>query len=313
MGTAELACPSLAALFEWEGSDVVSVVTQPDRPRGRKLQLQPSCVKQCAEKLGLPALQPETLRDDAAFNTLATFEPDLIVVAAYGQILPSAILDLPPHGCLNVHASILPRYRGAAPIQWALLNGDKETGVTIMRMDAGLDTGDIVTEARTPIGTHDNSQTLHDRLAEMGAELLIKTVPGYVSGNIVPQPQPKEGVSHARKIRKADGRINWDAPAHELLRCIRAFTPWPGAFTELPAREERLLKIWEAEVMDGGGPAGEVIVADESGIVVACGEQALRVTTVQRGGGKRMAAADFLRGCPLKSGMLLGGATSDAP
>ncbi len=313
MGTAELACPSLVALSQWEGSDVISVVTRPDRPRGRKLQLQPSCVKQCAEELGLPLQQPETLRDDVVFNTLVALEPDLVVVAAYGQILPSAVLDLPPHGCLNIHASILPRYRGAAPIQWALLNGDNETGVTIMRMDAGLDTGDIVTEARTPIGTHDNSQTLHDRLAEMGAELLIKTVPGYVSGNIVPQPQPKEGVSHARKIRKADGRINWDAPAHELLRCIRAFTPWPGVFTELPAREERLLKIWEAEVMDGGGPAGEVIVSDESGIVVACGEQALRVTTVQRGGGKRMAAADFLRGCPLKSGMLLGGATSDAP
>lgn len=313
MGTAELACPSLAALSQWGGSEVVSVVTQPDRPRGRKLQLQPSCVKQCAEKLGLPLQQPRTLRDDAAFDTLAALEPDLIIVAAYGQILPSAVLDLPPHGCLNVHASILPRYRGAAPIQWALLNGDNETGVTIMRMDAGLDTGDIVTEARTPIGAHDNSQTLHDRLAEMGAELLIKTVPGYVSGDIVPQPQTEEGASHARKIRKADGRMNWEAPAHELLRRIRAFTPWPGAFTELPAQEERLLKIWEAEVMDGDGPAGEVIVADESGIVVACGEQALRLTTVQRNGGKRMAAADFLRGCQLKPGMVLGEAVSNAP
>ena len=312
MGTAGLACPSLVALSVWGGSDVVSVVTQPDRPRGRKLQLQPSCVKQCAEKLGLPLQQPETLRDDVAFYALAVLEPDLIVVAAYGQILPSAVLDLPPHGCLNVHASILPRYRGAAPIQWALLNGDNETGVTIMRMDAGLDTGDIVAEARTPIGLHDNSQTLHDRIAEMGAELLIKTVPGYVSGDIIPQPQPEEGASHARKIRKADGRMNWGAVAHELLWRIRAFTPWPGAFTELPVKEQRLLKIWEAEVMDGDGSAGEVVVADESGIVVVCGEQALRLTAVQRDGGKRMTAADFLRGCPIKSGMLFGETTFDA-
>ena len=313
MGTAELACPSLVALNECKGIDVVSVVTQPNRPRGRKLQSQPSSVKQCAEDLNLPIQQPETLRDRGVFSTLLVLEPDLIVVAAYGQILPTAVLDLPSHGCLNIHASILPKYRGAAPIQWALLNGDNETGVTIMLMDAGLDTGDIVSEARTPIGSHDNSQTLHDRLAEMGAELLVKTVPGYVSGEIVPEPQPEEGSSHARKIKKVDGRMNWGEPAHGLLRRIRAFTPWPGAFTELPSQEQRLLKIWEADVMDGDGPAGEVIVADESGIVVACGEQALRLTIVQRDGGKRMAVADFLRGCSLEPGMVLGEPISEDP
>ncbi len=306
MGTAELACPSLVALSEWEGSDIVTVVTQPDRPKGRKLQLQPSYVKQCAEKLGLPLQQPETLRNNVAFDALAVLKPDLIVVAAYGQILPSAVLDLPPHGCLNVHASILPRYRGAAPIQWALLNGDKETGVTIMHMDTGLDTGDIVSVARTPIGAHDNAQTLHDRLSEMGAELLIKSVPRYVSGDIATRPQPADGASLARKIRKADGRMNWEMPAHELLWRIRAFTPWPGAFTDLPTNEKCILKIWEAEIIDGDGPAGEVILADESGIVVACGEQALRLTIVQRNGAKRMAVSDFLRGCSLEAGLVLG-------
>lgn len=306
MGTAELACPSLVALHECEVTDMVSVVTQPDRPRGRKLQSRPSLVKQCAEELNLPVQQPETLRDSGAFDALAALRPDLIVVAAYGQILPLAVLDLPSHGCLNVHASVLPKYRGAAPIQWALLNGDNDTGVTIMKMDAGLDTGDIVAEVRTLIGTHDNAQTLHDRLAEMGAELLVKTVPGYVSGEIVPEPQPEGGMSYARKIKKSDGRMIWGKPAYELLRCIRAFTPWPGAFTELPSEEQRILKIWEAEVLEGNGPAGEVIVADESGIVVACGEQALRLTVVQRDGSKRMAVADFLRGCSLESGMVLG-------
>ena len=313
MGTAKLACPSLVALHEYQGIDVVSVVTQPDRPRGRKLQPQPSLVKQCAEELNLSVQQPETLRDSEAFSELSMLEPDLIVVVAYGQILPTAVLDLPSHGCLNIHASILPKYRGAAPIQWTLLNGDNEAGVTIMLMDAGLDTGDIISEARTPVGSHDNSQTLHDRLAEMGAELLIKTMPSYLSGDIVPLQQPEEGASHARKIKKEDGRMNWGEPAYELLRRIRAFTPWPGAFTELPSQEQRLLKIWEAEVVDGDGPAGEVILADESGIVVACGEQALRLTTVQRDGGKRMTVADFLRGYPRERGTVMGAAISLVP
>lgn len=248
MGTAELACPSLAALHEWEGSGVVLVVTQPDRPRGRKLQPQPSYVKQCAEELNLPVQQPEKLRDGEAFDALAALEPDLIVVAAYGQILPSAVLDLPPRGCLNVHASILPKYRGAAPIQWALLNGDCETGVTIMQIDTGLDTGDIVAKAHTPIGSHDNSQTLHDRLAEMGAELLVKTVPGYLSGDIVPQPQPEEGASHARKIKKEDGRMNWGGAG------VWVASAYPGVYTV--ARGVHRIAIAETAVAENMGSRG---------------------------------------------------------
>ena len=306
MGTAELACPSLSALHSWGGAKVVAVVTQPDRPGGRKLQPQPSFVKRCANKLGLPIQQPSSLRDSTAFNDLVSLKPDLVVVAAYGQILPPEILELPAHGCLNVHASILPRHRGAAPIQWALLNGDRETGVTIMQMDEGLDTGGMIAVSRTPIGALDNAQTLHDRLAQMGADLLVKSVPRFVAGDLTPKPQLEKDASYARKIKKADGLMQWDDSAPVLIRRIRAFKPWPGAFTEKPLAEQRILKILDAKVSDGNGKEGEVILADESGIVVACGEKALRLLTVQREGSKRMAAADFLRGCPLRVGMVLG-------
>lgn len=310
MGTAELACASLTALHQWDGAEVVTVVTQPDRPRGRKLQPQPSFVKQCAEDLCLSVQQPETLRDESALKSLAQLKPDLIVVAAFGQILPAVVLALPPHGCLNVHTSLLPRHRGAAPIQWALLEGDRETGVTIMQMDEGLDTGGIIAMERTVIDPSDNAQTLHDRLAAMGAKLLVESLPGYLSGKIQPQPQPKEGATYARKIKKADGRIDWGEPAIALLRRIRAFTPWPGAFTEMPMAEQPRMKIWEAEVAEGDGQNGQVIAADESGIVVACGEQSLRLKIIQREGSQQMAAAEFLRGCPLETGTVLGGTSS---
>ncbi|MBL67110.1 MAG: methionyl-tRNA formyltransferase [Verrucomicrobiales bacterium] len=306
MGTAELACPGLVALHESEFAEVVAVISQPDRPRGRKMDLQPTFVKKCALNLGLQVYQPDTLRDSDAFDMLARLRPDVIVVIAYGQILPAAILELPPYGCLNVHTSLLPKYRGAAPIQWALYNGDTETGVTLMKMDAGLDTGDIVSISKTPIGSLDNAQTLHDRLAEMGAALLVESLPAYTLGEIDLVPQAHEEASTARKIIKEDGRIDWSRSAYALLQVIRAFTPWPGAFTEIPSINMALLKIWEAEVLEGDGPEGEVIVADESGIVVACGEQALRLTMVQREGGRRMAAAEFLRGCTLEAGTVLG-------
>jgi methionyl-tRNA formyltransferase len=306
MGTAELACASLTALHQWDGAEVVAVVTQPDRPRGRKLQPQPSFVKQCAEDLDLSVQQPETLRDEAALESLAELKPDLIVVTAFGQILPAAVLEIPPRGCLNVHTSLLPRHRGAAPIQWAILEGDRETGVTIMQMDEGLDTGPIVAMKRTSIDRSDNAQTLHDRLAAMGAKLLVESLPGYLNGELQPRSQPNEGATYARKIKKADGRIDWGEPATALLRRIRAFTPWPGAFTEMPTTELPRLKIWEAELAENDGQNGQVIAADESGIMVACGEQSLRLKIVQREGGQQMAAADFLRGCPLEVGTVLG-------
>ena len=231
IGTAELSCASLEKLAEQHS--VAAVVTQPDKPKGRELKLTPSPVKLLAEKLRLPLLQPAKARDEKFIAELRALKPDLIVVVAYGQILPQTILDLPAHGCLNVHTSLLPQYRGAAPIQWAIADGEPETGVTIMKMDAGLDTGPILSVRRTPILPTDNSQTLHDRLAQLGAELLAETIPAYVAGKIQPQPQPAEGASYAAKIKKEDGRVDWNSPAEKIWNRLRAFTPWPGAFTFL--------------------------------------------------------------------------------
>jgi methionyl-tRNA formyltransferase len=307
MGTPDLAAASLEALLREPAFEVVSVVTQPDRPKGRELKLQPSPVKEIAVRAGLPVLQPEKARDENFIAELRRLRPDVIAVAAYGQILPQEILDLPRFGCLNVHTSLLPKYRGASPIQSAILNGDADTGVTIMKMDAGLDTGDIVSQDKTSIDAKDNSQTLHDRLARLGAELLVRTIPDFVAGKIQPRPQPAEGVTHVPKIRKEDGRIDWRLPAQAIWNRIRAFTPWPGAFTFLPAQPQPLLlKIWEAEVISQTGAPGEVLQADKTGVVVACGEDALRIGNLQREGGRKMSAQEFLTGHPLKAGMKLG-------
>lgn len=307
IGTAELACASLEALVRANLGLLVGVVTQPDRPKGRALKLQPPPVKQSAERLNLPVFQPAKVRQDSALETLAGWQPDLIVVAAYGQILPPRLLELPRYGCLNVHTSLLPKYRGAAPIQAAILNDDAETGVTIMKIDAGLDTGDLLTKVVTPILPSDNAQTLHDRLASLGAELLIETIPGYVSGEIKPCPQPAEGASYAGKITKEAGHLDWSQPARALWNRVRAFTPWPGAFTFEPAEPQgRLLKIWEAEVVDGmAGQPGQILKADASGVVVGCGENALRILTLQREGKRRLGAAEFLAGHNLPAGLRL--------
>jgi methionyl-tRNA formyltransferase len=304
MGTAELACASLEALTRHADVELVAVVTQPDRPKGRDLKPQPSPVKTQARTRALPLLQPERARDPDLTGQLSELRPDLIVVAAYGQILPPVILELPRHGCINVHTSLLPRHRGAAPIQWAIIEDDPETGVTIMQMDAGLDTGPILSQDRTAIRPEDNAQTLHDRLAVMGGNLLVRTIPDYVSGRIKPVPQPAEGVTHARKISKEDGRIDWSLPARAVWNRVRAFTPWPGTYGFIDTGAgPRLLKIWQAEVVTGAsGPPGEVLAAGPTGIVVTCGEQALRVLVLQREGGKRLAAQDFLTGHPLKPG-----------
>jgi methionyl-tRNA formyltransferase len=301
MGTAELSCASLGKLAG--KFSVVAVVTQPDKPRGRELKLQFSPVKTLAEELKLPVLQPLKARDETFIAELRGLKPDLIVVVAYGQILPQSILDMPKFGCVNVHTSLLPKYRGASPIQSAILNGDAETGVTIMKMDAGLDTGGIISQARTPILKEDNSQTLHDRLAQLGAELLVETIPDYVEGKILPKPQPVEGASYAAKIKKEDGRIDWNEPAERILHRLRAFTPWPGVFTSLHAEPKPMfLKIWNAEVVGNNGQTGTVLSADKNGIVVACGRDALRILELQREGGRRLSAQEFLAGHPLKVG-----------
>jgi len=322
MGTAELSCASLESLARDENVSVVAVVTQPDKPKGRDLKLQPSPVKSLALKLKLPVLQPARARDEQFIAGLRALKPDLIVVVAYGHILPQTILDLPEFGCLNVHTSLLPKYRGAAPIQWAIASGETETGVTVMKMDGGLDTGPIVSQQRTPILPTDDSTTLHDRLARLGAELLAQTIPDFVIGKIRPVPQPIEGVSHAPKIKKEDGHIDWKLPAKTIWNRLRAFTPWPGAFTYLageakPSRPAGL-KIWKAEIVenDSGRDSalrcpdaaarhpypGEILSADKNGIIVGCGENALRILELQPESGRRMSAAEFLAGHALKAG-----------
>jgi methionyl-tRNA formyltransferase len=306
MGTPELACPSLQVLRDSPGFLLVGVVTQPDRPKGRDLKLQASPVKELALGMGLPVLQPERARDEAFLQDVRGLQPDLIAVTAYGQILPRALLDTPRYGCLNVHTSLLPKYRGAAPIQWALLNDERETGVTIMRMDAGLDTGDMLTQESTPISETDTSVTLHERLSNMGAQLLARTIPGYISGTIVPKPQP-EGVSMAPKIKKEHGRLDWTQPARQLWNRVRALTPWPGAFTFFPGLPQpHLLKVWHAELSAGTGKPGEILAADKRGLVVSCGQDALRILSLQREGGRRLTPEQFLAGHPLMRGTCLG-------
>jgi methionyl-tRNA formyltransferase len=306
MGTAELSCASLEKLCGDPRFRIVATVTQPDKPKGRDLKLQPSPVKVLAQKLNLPVLQPLKARDESFIAELRALKPDLMVVVAYGQILPQTILDLPPHGCLNVHTSLLPKYRGAAPIQWAIANGEAETGVTIMKMDAGLDTGPVLSLSRTAILAADDSQILHDRLAQLGAQLLVETIPEYVAGNVRPQPQPAEGSTYAAKIKKEDGHIDWNLPAKQVWNRLRAFTPWPGAFTFLPATPKpQLLKIWKLEVVEKSGRTGEVLSADKDGLVVACGQGAVRILELQLEGGKRLATGQFLAGHPLKAGTML--------
>jgi methionyl-tRNA formyltransferase len=311
MGAADLSSAGLEALAHDAKFQIAAIVTHPDHPKGRGLKPQPSPVKSLALRLGLPVLQPERARDEKFIAEVRALQPDLIVVIAYGHILPPAILDLPRFGCLNIHPSLLPKYRGAAPIQWAIANGETGTGVTIMKMDAGLDTGGILTQCRTPIRPADDSATLHDRLARLGAELLARTIPDYVAGKIQPTPQPAEGASHAPKIKKEDGRIDWNQPARTILNRLRAFTPWPGAFTFLEAQPKpRLIKIWKAEVIEAACRAeapgerrpGEILQADKNGIVAACGQNALRILELQREGGRRMGAAEFLAGHSLKCG-----------
>lgn len=303
-GTAELACASLAALAAQPNLRLLGVVTQPDRPKGRDLKVQPTPVKNEALNWGLPVFQPERARHSEFVDRLRELGPELIVVAAYGQILPSSILEIPKYGCLNVHTSLLPKYRGAAPIQWAILNGDSETGVTIMKMDVGMDTGDILSQETTPIRDDDNAQTLHDRLARLGAELLVQTIPDWLSGRIVPRKQSEEQASYARKITKEDGRLDWKLPARVLWNRIRGLTPWPGAFSYLvaPDGKKQMLKLWRAEVLPSeGAPAGRIVRANKAGIVVGCGEGCLGILELQKEGGRRLNVQEFVAGHDIAS------------
>lgn len=308
MGTPTLARTVLETLADQPSWEIVLVVPQPDRPRGRGLACQPPPVKEAAVSLGLPVDQPASARDPAFLARLRAIAPEVIVVAAYGQLLPPDLIAIPRHGCLNLHTSILPRWRGAAPIQWAILAGDRQTGVTLMRMDAGLDTGDILATESIPILDTDTSQTLHDRLADVGASLLVRTLPDWLSGRLQPVPQPTEGVTLARKLTKEDGRLDWSESAEALGRRIRALDPWPGAYTTLPDPVDRpvLLKIWKAVPIPDHGPPGVILRAAGQDLVVATGDGALRLEVLQREGRRPLPARDFLAGHSLRAGQQLG-------
>ena len=295
MGTPEIAVPSLQALLAHPDFEVVGVVTQPDRKAGRGRKLKPSPVKEAAQTAGVPViLQPARLRDPDAFEALAALQPDLIIVAAYGQILRPNVLALPRYGCINVHASLLPRWRGASPITAAILAGDPLTGVTIMRMDEGMDTGPILSQRAEPIRPDDTTGSLSQRLGELGASLLIETLPCYLEGRIQPKPQPEEGVTLCRLVKKAHARIDWTRPASEIERMVRAYQPWPGAYTIWAGQQ---LKIGAASAAEGDAPPGQVIAWDGKA-AVGSGRGMLVIERAQLPGKKMLPIEDFLRGRP---------------
>jgi methionyl-tRNA formyltransferase len=301
-GTPAFAQSALQAILD-AGFEVVVVLTQPDRPSGRGMQLMPSPVKQLALTQQIPVAQPLTLRNDEAQAMLCAYDLDVLVVAAYGLILPQAVLDIPRHGCLNIHASLLPRWRGAAPIHRAIEAGDRETGVCIMQMDAGLDTGGVVDEARLSILPAETTVQLHDRLAALGAERIVAVLHRLADGQmLVAQSQTEAGVTYAHKLEKAESLLDVSAPAEKLDRQIRAYNPFPGAVLHANGQP---IKIWQASVVSAVGAPGTVLAADASGVVMACGSGALRLEVLQAPGGKRLAAADFLRGHPIAAGVVL--------
>lgn len=297
-GTPEFAAQALAAILA-AGQSVPLVLTQPDRPSGRGMALKASPVKQLALEHGLQVHQPASLKSAESRQPIIDASPDVMVVAAYGLILPQAALDIPRLGCINIHASLLPRWRGAAPIQRAILAGDAETGVTLMRMEAGLDTGPMLLKGRLPITDADRAATLHDKLAALGARLIVEALPRLARGELPGEPQPAEGVTYAAKLEKSEAALDWRQTAVALSRAVRAFDPFPGTFARI---EGQTIKVWRAEPAPGAGEPGTVLAANVDGILVACGEGALRLVELQKSGGKRLQAADFLHGFALKPG-----------
>lgn len=306
MGTPEFAVPPLEALVE-SGHQVLRVVTQPDRPRGRKRRVTPGPVKQYALSRGLGVWQPTKIRDATFVDRLRALAPDVIVVVAYGRILPPEILGIPRLGCVNLHASLLPRYRGAAPIHRAVMRGETQTGITTMLMDEGLDTGDILLQRIVPIGPDDNTGLVHDRLSRLGAQLLVETLDRLAAGKLIPQPQEESRATYAPPLRREDERIIWSRPATQIKNQVRGLDPWPGAFTILEDREVKIWRVDVAETDEGGGVPGELLRADpENGLVVQTGAGALRIRELQPAGRKRLRAEDFLRGHRLTVGTKLG-------
>ncbi len=297
MGTPQFAVASLQACFEV--GEVIAVVTQPDKPKGRGQELAAPPVKLEAQARGVPVLQPTKLRNTGFAEELRALRPDVCVVTAYGRILPKDVLEAPAQGCVNVHASLLPRFRGAAPIQWAIASGDARTGVCLMQMDEGLDTGAVIACRELPIGPEDTSATLHLALAELGGQLLRDELPRYLRGELKATPQPSEGMVLAPLIDKEEGRLDFQRPAVELERRLRAFTPWPGAFTPFAGG---LFKVHRVRVGEGRGAPGTVLASGPDGIEIACGEGSLVLLEVQPEGKRRMTAAEFLSGRKLEIG-----------
>lgn len=288
-GTPEFAAAHLQALLQAK-LNIVAVYTQPDRPAGRGHKLTPSAVKKLALQHDLPVYQPQTLRAPDAQTELAALQADLLVVVAYGLILPQAVLDMPRLGCINSHASLLPRWRGAAPIQRAIEAGDSETGVTVMQMEAGLDTGPMLLKSHTPIQASDTGGSLHDRLAELGPPAVLQAIEGLAAGTLQGEVQDDDLATYAHKLGKADARIDWARPASELALMIRAFNPWPLAHA---LWQDQPLKVWAAEVEAATGQPGEILDCSKQGLLVACGDQALRLTRLQLPGGKPLAFTDL--------------------
>ncbi len=297
MGTPEFAVPSLTALVRSE--EVTLVVTNPDRPAGRGQALAIPPAKREALRLGIPVFQPEKARHPGSVERIAAERPDLIVVAAYGQILPQSILDIPKLGCINVHASLLPRYRGAAPINWAIARGETMTGVTIMKMDAGMDTGPMLHKREMPIGEEDTAETMFPRLAGLGAEALLEAIGKLRAGTLVETPQDHSAATYAPMLKKEHGRIDWGKDAREVRDLVRGMSPWPSACTE---HAGKALKILSASVREGSGDPGEILSVDRDGIGVACGAGAVRLARVQPEGGRAMSGWEYAQGRRVRKG-----------
>ena len=305
MGTPDFSVKALKTLAE-NGFEIAAVVTQPDKPRGRGKELAVTPVKKAALELGLKVYQPARVREEAFIETVREAAPDVIVVSAFGQIIPKALLELPRYGCINIHASLLPKYRGAAPIQWAVIDGEQVSGVTIMQMDEGLDTGDMLAKTEVPLDPEETGGSLFDKLSEAGAKLLAETLPKLEQGGREPEKQPADSpTAYARMIRKEDGRMDWTQPAEILERKIRGLNPWPSAYTKLNGK---ILKIWKAEVLPGnsGNAPGTVTEAGRAGFCVQTGNGCLKLLEVQLEGKKRMEAEAFLRGFHTDPGTVMG-------
>jgi len=302
MGTPDFAVGALEAIVN-AGHEVVAVVTQPDKPKGRSDKLIPSPVKECALKYDIPVLTPVKIKEKDAVEELKKYPADIFVVAAFGQILSEEILNMPKFGCINIHASLLPKYRGAAPIQWSIIDGEKETGVTIMQMDKGLDTGDILFTKIVPISDEDTGESLFDKLAIAGAELVVESLPKIEKGDVHPIKQDDEKSTYAKMLSKAIGQIDWKKSADELEHLVRGLNSWPSAYTYLNGKQ---LKIWKSKVVSMSGNPGEVLKVEKDSIIVGTGKDALAILELQLEGKKRMLTKDFLAGRSVEAGSVVG-------